>query len=388
MTRATTAQVQTAEVLAPPSSAADATMILDLLPAPVLLLNPDNFIHFANAAAEQFFQTSAVNLINRPLGQFVTVDSPLFSLLGQVRKTRSQVSEHELEIHGLRSGRHFLTVQGTPLPDHSGGVVLMMQERGITEMIDRQMTHRGAARSVTSLAAVMAHEVRNPLSGIRGAAQLLEQNATDDDRPLAELIRQEADRISALIGQMEVFTEYGPFVHRPVNIHKVLDRVQRLAETGFGRHITFNADFDPSLPPVLGDHDQLVQVFLNLVKNACEAAPEVSGQVLLRTAYQHGVRFAHPGHKDRIALPMKISIIDNGAGIPGDLKAILFDPFVTSKPHGTGLGLALAAKLIGDHGGIVECESEPGRTEFRVMLPFFEGSAEQFDEPHETEIAQ
>ncbi|MAO54063.1 MAG: two-component sensor histidine kinase [Rhodospirillaceae bacterium] len=300
-------------------------------------------------------------------------DSPLHGLIQQVRKGNSQVSEHELAIESPRLGRHFLSVQATPLPDSPGNIVLMMLDRGITEMIDRQMTHRGAARSITSMAAVLAHEVRNPLSGIRGAAQLLEQNASEDDRPLAELIRQEADRISTLIGRMEIFTDYGPFERHPVNIHKVLDRVQRLAETGFGANIRFRADFDPSLPPVPGDHDQLVQIFLNLVKNACDACPEVGGEINLRTAYQHGVRFTLSGRKEKVALPMKVSIIDNGPGIPEDLTSNLFDPFVTSKPNGTGLGLALVAKLVGDHGGVVECESRPGRTEFRVMLPFYEG---------------
>ncbi len=359
----------------PGQTLADATTILDLLPAPVVVIDSQDRVSLVNGAAEQFFRTSAQQMQGRSLGQFIAEDSPVFSLVHQVRASNARVSEHELEMHTPRSGRQYLSVQGAPLPDSPGSVVLMLLERGITEMIDRQMTHRGAARSVTSMAAVLAHEVRNPLSGIRGAAQLLEQNATTEDRPLAELIRQEADRISGLIGRMEVFNELGPFERRPVNIHMVLDRVQRLAETGFGQNIRFDADFDPSLPPVPGDHDQLVQIFLNLIKNACEATPEVGGRVYLRTAYQHGVRFALPGRKDRVALPLMVSIVDNGRGIPEDLKSHLFDPFVTSKPNGTGLGLALVAKLVGDHGGIVECESEPGRTEFRVMLPFFDGRA-------------
>jgi len=352
-------------------TAADSATILDLLPAPVVTLDGEDRVTSANAAAEQFFRASAAFMTDRHLNQFVPPDSPLFGLITAVRRANAPVSEHELAIESPRLGRQYLSVQAAPLPDTPGSIVLLIQERGIAEMIDRQMTHRGAARSITSMAAVMAHEVRNPLSGIRGAAQLLEQNATDDDRPLAELIRQEADRISTLIGRMEVFTDYGPFDRKPVNIHKVLDRVQRLAETGFGAHIRFRAVFDPSLPPVPGDHDQLVQIFLNLVKNACEASPEVGGEVVLRTAYQHGVRFTLPGRKNKVALPMKVSIIDNGPGVPDDLRASLFDPFVTSKPHGTGLGLALVAKLVGDHGGVVECDSRPGRTEFRVMLPFY-----------------
>jgi len=353
-------------------SPADSATILDLLPAPVVTLDAEDRITMVNAAAENFFSASASHLIDRPLSHFVPPDSPLHGLIAQVRRANAQVSEHELAIESPRVGRHFLSVQATPLPDSPGFIVLMMFDRGITEMIDRQMTHRGAARSITSMAAVLAHEVRNPLSGIRGAAQLLEQNASDEDRPLAELIRQEADRISTLIGRMEIFTDYGPFERKPVNIHKVLDRVQRLAETGFGANIRFRADFDPSLPPVPGDHDQLVQIFLNLVKNACDACPEVGGEINLRTSYQHGVRFALSGRKDKVALPLKVSIIDNGPGIPEDLTSNLFDPFVTSKPNGTGLGLALVAKLVGDHGGVVECESRPGRTEFRVMLPFYE----------------
>ncbi|MEK9671495.1 MAG: ATP-binding protein [Rhodospirillaceae bacterium] len=345
--------------------------LLDLMPAPIILIDKGDRISLVNVAAEQLFQASAHTLEGSELANLIVQDSPLFLLIEQVRRTGSHVSEHEIEVHNPRFGRHFLTVHGVPVPEPAGTVLLSMHERGITEMIDRQMTHRGAARSVTSMAAVLAHEVRNPLSGIRGAAQLLEQNASDEDRPLAELIRQEADRISGLISRMEVFTEYGPIDVEPVNIHKVLNRVQRLAQTGFGRNTRFRVDFDPSLPPAPGNHDQLVQVFLNLVKNACEAAPEVGGMVTIKTGYKHGVRFALPGRRERVSLPMKISIVDNGPGIPADIQPYLFDPFVTSKPRGTGLGLPLVAKLVGDHGGIVECESDPGRTEFRVMLPFY-----------------
>ena len=146
----------------------------------------------------------------------------------------------------------------------------MLQERTIADKMDRQLTHRGAARSVSALAAMLAHEIKNPLSGIRGAAQLLEQSAGDDDRTLTRLICDEADRIVKLVDRMEVFSDERPVEREPVNIHVVLDHVKRLAQSGFARRIKFIENYDPSLPPVFANRDQLIQVFLNLVKNAAE----------------------------------------------------------------------------------------------------------------------
>ena len=219
------------------------------------------------------------------------------------------------------------------------------------------------------MAAMLAHEVKNPLSGISGAAQLLEANAGPEDRALTNLIREEANRICALVDRMEVFSDGIPVKRTGVNIHQVMNRVRQLAQSGFGRHVRFVEDYDPSLPTVLGNHDQLIQVFLNLVKNAVEAVGEQGGEVILSSAYRHGVRFAVTGRGERVHLPLVISVQDNGSGIPEDIRAHLFDPFVTSKPTGNGLGLALVAKIVNDHGGVIEFESQPRRTVFRVMLP-------------------
>jgi len=260
------------------------------------------------------------------------------------------------------------------MPERSGYVVVMLQERTIADKMDRQLTHRSAARSVIALAAMLAHEIKNPLSGIRGAAQLLEQSADDDDRSLTRLICAEADRIVKLVDRMEVFSDERPVEREPVNIHVVLDHVKRLAQSGFARNIKIIEEYDPSLPPVFANRDQLVQVFLNLVKNAAEAIGDTAdGEIHLTTAFRPGVRLTLPGSKTRVSLPLEFCVKDNGPGVPEDLLPHLFDPFVTTKPTGSGLGLALVAKIVGDHGGVIECESQSRRTTFRVLMPKFAG---------------
>ena len=271
--------------------------------------------------------------------------------------------------------RSLVDVHAGPLPEHPGSVILMLQQRTMAQMIERQLTHRAAARTVSGMAAVLAHEIKNPLSGIRGAAQLLEDQASDDDRALTQLICSETDRIKKLVDRMEVFGDERPLATEAVNIHDVLDHVRRLSESGFARGMRFIEDYDPSLPAVPANRDKLVQAFLNLVKNAAEAIGEGlhdQGRIVLTTAFRPGVRLSVPGSDARISLPLMIQIEDNGMGVPEHLKPHLFDPFVTTKRNGTGLGLALVAKIIGDHGGIIECESEPKRTVFRVLLPLQE----------------
>jgi two-component system nitrogen regulation sensor histidine kinase GlnL len=293
-----------------------------------------------------------------------------------VRTRGAAVNEYKVDLATPRNpGERLVDLHVAPVPDRPEHVVVMLQERTIADKMDRQLTHRGAARSVTALAAMLAHEIKNPLSGIRGAAQLLEQSVGDDDRTLTRLICDEADRIVKLVDRMEVFTDERPIEREPVNIHVVLEHVKRLAQSGFGRHIKFVEEYDPSLPPVLANRDQLIQVFLNLVKNAAESISETAsdGEIQLTTAFRPGVRLSLPGTKTRVSLPLEFCVRDNGPGVPEDLLPHLFDPFVTTKPTGSGLGLALVAKIIGDHGGIIECESQPRHTTFRILMPMFLG---------------
>ncbi|NOG73336.1 nitrogen regulation protein NR(II) [Roseicella sp. DB1501] len=346
----------------------EAAAILSALPMPAVVLDAEDRFRYANPAAELFFQLSFPTLAAMRLGDLLPEDSRLLALLHQVRQHEAPVSDHDLALESPRLHRRGVTAHGAPLPEMPGGVVLTLQDGSTAQMMNRQLNFLGAARGASAMAEMLAHEVKNPLSGIRGAAQLLEQSSLDEgDRELCQLIQDESDRIRGLVDRMDMFSDR-PVELGPVNIHQVLDHVRRVAQTGFAAHLRVLVDYDPSLPQVWGNRDQLVQILLNLVKNAAEAVDPAAGEIILSTAYHHGVRIAVPGSRDRVHLPLQVSVRDNGPGIPEPVRATLFEPFVTTKRGGQGLGLALVAKLVADQGGLIECDSRPGRTVFRLSL--------------------
>jgi two-component system nitrogen regulation sensor histidine kinase GlnL len=347
--------------------------LLEALPHAVVLLCEDNRVSYANPAAESFFGLSLAVLRRQEISDLVTFGCPLLSLIDQVRRSGASVNEYGVEVVIPRTeANHLVDVFGGTLPDDRGCVMLLLQQRSMAQMIERQLSNRAATRSASGFSAVLAHEIKNPLSGIRGAAQLLEPSLSDADRALAQLICAETERIRKLIDRIEVFGDERPISAEPVNIHDVIEHVRQIAQSGFARNIEFRQEFDPSLPPVPGMRDLLIQALLNLVKNASEAISElgdVGGRIVLRTAFRPGVRLTVPGSGTRVTLPLLIEIQDNGVGIKPDMQKHIFEPFVTDKTSGTGLGLALVAKIISDHGGVIECESVPRNTTFRILLP-------------------
>lgn len=355
----------------------DLNAVFNALDMPVLVVGKGGVIINANTAAEQFIGKSTAAILGQRLYDTMTAGAALESLCNRAIEQKIRVTERGMDLNDPAHGKMAVVdVSVSPIPDLEDHVVLRMNERTVPQQVDRRLGYLGAARSVSGMGEVLAHEIKNPLSGIRGASQLLENHVGDGDKALTTLIRDEVDRICGLVDRMGQFSGDTPFHPVPVNIHRVLDRVHQVAENGFASHVRFVTNYDPSLPHVSGDRDHLIQIFLNLVKNAAEAVPLKGGEISLTTAYRPGVRMSASGKEAPRHLPLVVEVTDNGPGIPEELRDFLFDPFVTSKPHGSGLGLSLTAKIVGDHGGMIDFDSAPGRSTFRVLLPFHDPTSD------------
>lgn len=345
-------------------SSADYEIYWNAIPMPVFVVNLIGNIVSCNHSAETFMEISSSRLIASNICDFVEEDEKVAKLIA----SQNPVILYDVSLLWRNRILPICNVHMSPLSKNE--VMVTLYPRSQSEKIDRSLSHKSAARSVTGMAEMLVHEIRNPLAGIKGAAELLEMSCKEEDKELPGLIYDEVERIGNLVNRVEQFGDLRSLQLTNINIHDVLDRAKRTAQAGFASHVNFTEDYDPSLPDVAGDQDMLLQVFQNLLKNAAEAVPANSGRVTIKTAYNAGVKLQTADGKVE-NLPIEITIIDNGKGIPENIIQDIFDPFVSSKKAGTGLGLALVSKLIVDLSGMIECESEPGRTQFKILLPIW-----------------
>ncbi len=343
------------------------TALWNSLPVPALLLSRDNRIADLNSAAEQFLNLSARALIGAPVWDKVAIDSPLEAAFARARAQKSSLFVNDVDVGSGERAPMQCNIQFSPLQGTEGQMIMMISPREMASRILQHSSTAKAAKSAIGMAEMLAHEIKNPLAGITGAAQLLSMGLSPEDQELTDLIVEESRRIVKLLEQVEQFGNLQPPSLRPLNIHDVLDRARQSAAVGFGAHMHFIEDYDPSLPRCLADSDQLQQVVLNLLKNASEAGAP-GGTIRLRSYYEPSLRVRR-ADGSHARLPLQVEIWDDGPGLPPDIAAEVFEPFVSGRENGTGLGLALVSKLISENGGWISVDSVPGRTVFRISLP-------------------
>ncbi len=337
------------------------------LPVPAVLVGPDDRVQAINPAAELFLNLSSRQIAGQPFLDRVTISAPVAEVLGRVRANQAATFVSDVEVGTAERAAVVCNLSAAPIADEPASVLLLISPRELADRLGRSQGMKSAAKSAIGMAEMLAHEIKNPLAGIAGAAQLLSMTVSAEDRELTELIVAETRRIVKLLEQVEQFGNLRPPEQRAVNIHDVLDRARRSAVLGFAAHMHFVEDYDPSLPSTVGDADQLTQVILNLLKNAAQASEGRQGTIRLRTFYDLSLRLRRKDGSGQ-PLPLQVEIIDDGPGIPPEIATDIFEPFVSGRDNGTGLGLALVSKIIADHGGWITVDSVPGRTVFRLSL--------------------
>ena len=336
------------------------------LPIAALLINPEDIITEANPAAEGFFNASGKSLCGKSIWKRLVVGAPLEESFARAKEFATPLFVNDVEVGSFGTPQLQCNLTFSPVLQCPGYVLVLIAPRELAGRINQTISVKSAAKSAIGMAEMLAHEIKNPLAGISGAAQLLSMNLETKDLELTDLIVEETRRIVNLLEQVEDFGNSRKPEMTAVNIHDILDRAKRSAHLGFGAHIHFEEEYDPSLPAAMADSDQLLQVILNLLKNASEAC-KIKGKIKLKTSFDHSFRLRRSDGTGQ-ALPLQIQICDNGPGLPMDIRDEVFDPFVSGKENGTGLGLALASKIISDHDGWISVDSVPGNTVFTISL--------------------
>lgn len=356
---------------------------MEALPFPIFGLSPSFEFQFANYAAEVFFERSRHLLLKTNLHYFFEEDSPIFGLMRRLSSDLQSVGEQEMSLLSPRLGKKIVTIQVAKMLEYEGFIV-SLQMREMADQLRGQSQSRGAAMSMSKMTSLLAHEIKNPLAGIKGAAQLIQLDGNDEQIELSQLIVEEVNRIADLLGRIENITGAGKLRLESLNVHELLNHVINVTEASFSRNVTIERHFDPSLPDITADRALLIQAFLNLLKNACEACGGRGGKGVVKVMTSYALRYVSTQtvQSREKFLPLQIDIIDNGSGIPDALRDILFEPFISDKPEGSGLGLAVVASAIAEHGGVVtvqsqEDQAQKGYTHFQILLPLSQTNSSQ-----------
>lgn len=337
------------------------------LPVATLVVRPDNSIADANVRAETLLNMARSAIVGSDVAR--TIRMAEMGARFDIWHSNKPIAAYDVKVHAGRTAEMEVDLMIAPIVDHEGWRIVSIHAQSQAK-IGRRGT-AGGARSAIGAAAILAHEIKNPLSGIRGAAQLLEGN-DERDSALTQLICNEVDRIAALIDRMQDFTTDRTLECRPGNIYPLIDRACGIAAAGFARNVRILKRYDPSLPFAIINDDALVQVMINLLKNATEALEHrEKPRIRVETAFRHGVSVVIGDGKGSAVLPIEILVVDNGPGVPEHILDHLFNPFITGKRDGQGLGLALVDKLVRDMSGFVQYsrDHEAGESTFRILLP-------------------
>ncbi len=338
--------------------------VVENLHTTVMILDDELRLRYINPAGETLFAASAQRFIGLPV-QDLIFDDELIEALSHVLQTYSPFTERELVIN--LGFDHKVTVDLTALPLQEeglgNGLIVEMKQQDRHLRISREEGLLAQGNATRALVRGLAHEIKNPLGGLRGAAQLLERELHNEElKEYTNIIISEADRLQGLMNQM-----LGPNTlprKRPLNIHEPLERVRQVVSAEISENIRLIRDYDPSIPEIYADIDQMIQALMNLVLNATQAVGD-AGEIILRTRAMRHYTIGHVMHR----LVARIDIIDNGPGISEEMRESLFLPMITGRAEGTGLGLPIAQSMINLNGGLIEWESQPGKTVFTVLLP-------------------
>jgi two-component system nitrogen regulation sensor histidine kinase GlnL len=341
----------------------DTLDLAGLAPFALLQLDERRRVRRANPEAQTILGHSERAMARKPLSEVLFHDSPVFELIDRVNDLKGDITAHGIPVNGPSLQRPYV-VDIKLRPTGDGGVIIAMIQSGDSNIVDNN------AAGVAAFGRILGHEVKNPLAGISGAAQLLARQARDDQTAMLDIIQSETKRIERLVSRLSAFELFSSPAQEQLNIHKLLDRVIAAEEAANAGNFQIVRLYDPSLPEIFGDQDHLHEAFSNVLRNAVEATlgSGISPDISVQTAFETGFAIAGIGHA-RLGRAIRVTIMDNGGGISPEKRAKMFDMFNSSKSGGRGLGLSVVNEIVTAHKGRIKVESRNGQTRFSIYLP-------------------